>query len=154
MNARLVGPLALAVLLLPGAAGAGTALVKPKPKPKPAWSQARLTGAWFHTVTQQDYDNLGIGDKGFGVGRWRIVVDKLGFVNAYAPSAPNKDDFDTKLTAGAHNRLWIGLFPICGDVGAYHGKIANGTLRITADNADADCLVRRAMFVGAWTRKR
>jgi hypothetical protein len=152
MNARLVGPLALAALILPGAAGAGPAHVKPKPKP--AWAQARLVGAWFHTVTQQDYENLGIGDKGFGVGRWRIVVDKLGFVNAYAPSAPQKDDFDTKLTVGPHNRLWIGLLPICGDVGPYHGRIVNGTLRITADTADVSCLVRRAMFAGTWTRKR
>jgi streptogramin lyase len=135
----------LAALALAAAAGAA--------KKPPAWAQARLTGTWYHTVTQADYDALGIGDKGFGVGRWRIVVDKVGFVNAYSPSAPKKDDFDTKLTAGAHNRLWIGTNPICGDAVGYRGRIVDGALHVTKDQPDPDCPVRQAMFVGTWTRK-
>jgi hypothetical protein len=103
-------------------------------------------------IHQSDYDALGIGDQSFPVGRYKIVVDKIGFFDAYARTAPKTIDFTAKLTARAHNRLWIGPPPICGQTGNYHGRIVHGKLKITNDDADTECPVRRAIFVGVWSR--
>jgi hypothetical protein len=134
-----------ALLLLFALPAAGHA-TKPKP-----WSQARLTGTWYRDIKQSDYDALGIGDQKFATGRYKIVVDRIGFFDAYAKAAPKTIDFTAKLTARPHNRLWIGPPPICGQTGNYHGRIANGKLAITNDDADTECPVRRAIFVGVWT---
>jgi hypothetical protein len=142
---------AAALLLVVSLPAAGEA-VKPKPRPAATWSQRSLVGTWFRNIPQSDYDALGIGDQQFATGRYKIVVDKLGFFDAYAHTAPKTIDFNAKLTARSHNRLWIGPPPICGDTGDYHGHIVNGKLIITNDNADKACLVRRAIFVGTWTR--
>jgi hypothetical protein len=142
-------PLALGALLLAVSATGLAQAAKPKPK---AWSQARLVGTWHRDIKQSEYDALGIGDQKFATGRYTIVVDKLGFFNAYAESAPKKIDFNAKLTARSGNRLWIGPPPICGTTADYHGHIASGKLTITSDTADKDCLVRRAIFVGVWSR--
>ncbi|MDX6515424.1 MAG: hypothetical protein QOH73_1090 [Gaiellaceae bacterium] len=135
------------IVLLFSATGSALA-----PKPKPAWSQARLVGTWFRDIKQSEYDALGIGDQKFATGRYKIVVDKLGFFDAYAKVAPKKIDFSAKLTARSRNRLWIGPPPICGGTEDYHGRIVRGKLTITNDHEDKDCLVRRAIFVGVWTR--
>jgi hypothetical protein len=90
--------------------------------------------------------------QGFAVGRYKIVVDKLGFFDAYAQAAPKKIDFSSKITARPRNILWIGPPPICGGTADYHGKIVRGKLVITTDLEDKDCLVRKAIFVGTWTR--
>jgi opacity protein-like surface antigen len=138
---------ALAIVLLSSAGTAQTA----KPKPN-AWSQARLVGTWYRDIKQSEYDALGIGDQNFPVGHYKIVVDKIGFFDAYAHTAPKKIDFNAKLTARTRNRLWIGPPPGCGQTGNYHGRIANGKLTITNDDADTECPVRRAIFAGTWTR--
>ena len=77
----------LLLLALTGTLASGAAS-----KPKPAWAQSRLTGTWFHVIHQSDYDALGIGDQSFPVGRYKIVVDKIGFFDAYARTAPKTID--------------------------------------------------------------
>jgi hypothetical protein len=140
---------AAALFLVLSVPAAGQAV---EPKPAATWSQRSLVGTWYRVIPQSDYDKLGIGDQGFATGRYKIVVDALGFFNAYAHTAPKTIDFNAKLTARPHNRPWIGPPPICIGAGDYHGHIVNGKLVITNDNADKPCLVRRAIFVGTWTR--